>query len=92
MVHDRYSFCSPKPKRAYPTLPPEVRLERWFKKSSKNSAFMREQKTQTKMTLKKKVALGIGLKSPYVIIEQRESTVVLLSPERDSPLAELSTS
>ncbi|MDA1292674.1 MAG: hypothetical protein O3A81_02750 [bacterium] len=89
--YDRYSFLSPEPRPEYPALPIEVRLKRWFEKSAKRSAFMRDSKTQTHMTLRKGIATTIGLKSARVTIEQRGNTVVLLSSERDSPLAELST-
>ena len=91
MLHDRYSFCSPEPRRDYPTPPIEQRLKWWFEKASKHSAFMRDSKHQTHMNLRKGIAATLGLKSARVTIEQRENSVVLLSTERASPLAELST-
>jgi len=91
-VNDRYGFLSPEPSREYPTLPPEERLRRWFEKTAQRSAFMRNSKQQTHMTLRKGIAVTLGLASASVTIEQRGNTVVLLSSERDSPLAELSGS
>ncbi len=97
MVHQhfdpfyRHPCGYPRRKESYPQLSPETQLKHWFEKVAANTQFMRTVKSQTHLQLKKKVALSFGLSSANVTIEQRENAVVLLSSERDSPLAELST-
>jgi|AP45_3_1055517.scaffolds.fasta_scaffold89017_2 hypothetical protein len=87
----RHAGGYPRRKDSYPKLSPETQLREWFKKTSANSVFMRTKKLKTHLQLRQKVALGLGLSSSNVTIEQREDSVVLLSTKRDSPLAELST-
>lgn len=85
---DRHvSLVIQKPRRTYPGLDAATRLSRWFERTVTRSAFMRKNgKDTTQVTLPKKLARCLSLKTPTVAIVKTMDAIELRSSERNEPL------
>ena len=94
MVHQYFDnfdcFASlvgvPRPKKKYPSPPPQVRLQHWLQRVFPNSAFMRGNngKCRTECKLKPSLANALGLPDCIVAIDCQGK---LWHDSREKPLA-----